>query len=81
MDPHFRGDDSKENKMKIKDIKALSDEELVVKEKQIKKDLFVLNNQRQLGKIEKPSDVRKSRRDIAKILTILNERKRDGKKS
>ncbi len=67
--------------MKIKDIKALSVEELVAKEKQIKKDLFILNNQRQLGKIEKPSDVRKSRRDIAKILTILNERKRDGKKS
>lgn len=67
--------------MKIKDIKALSDEELVTKEKQIKKDLFILNNQRQLGKIDKPSDVRKSRRDIAKILTILNERKRDGKKS
>lgn len=67
--------------MKIKELKNLSEDELIVKEKQIKKDLFVLNNQRQLGKIDKPSDVRKFRRNIAQILTILNERKRDGKKS
>ena len=67
--------------MKIKELKVLSDAELVTKEKQIKKDLFALNNQRQLGRIEKPSDVRKFRRDIAKILTILNERKHDGKKN
>ncbi len=67
--------------MKIKELKNLSEDELIVKEKQIKKDLYVLSNQRQLGKIEKPSDVRKFRRNIAQILTILNERKRNGKKN
>ena len=67
--------------MKIKELKNLSEDELIVKEKQIKKDLYVLSNQRQLGKIEKPSDVRKFRRNIAQILTILNERKRKGKKN
>lgn len=67
--------------MKIKELKALSEDELVAKEKQLKKELYALNNQRQLGRIEKPTDVRKHRRNIAQILTILNERKYDGKKS
>ena len=66
--------------MKTKDIKGLSDEELVAKEKQIKKDLFGLNNQRQLGRIEKPANVRSFRRDIARILTVQNERKNNGNK-
>ncbi len=66
--------------MKIKDFKNLSDDELIAKEKQIKKDLFGLNNQRQIGKLEKPTNVRNFRRDIARILTVLNERKVKGNK-
>ena len=65
--------------MKTKDIKNLSDDELIAKEKQIKKDLFDMNNQRQVGRIEKPANVRNFRRDIARILTVLNERKNNGK--
>ena len=61
--------------MKIKELHNLSDDELIAKEKQIKKDLFDLNNQRQLGRVEKPSNFRNFRRDIARILTVLNERK------
>ena len=67
--------------MKIKDLQNLSDEELILKETQIKKDLYGLNNQRQIGKLEKPSNVRNCRRDIARILTVLNERKINGKKN
>ncbi len=58
--------------MKIKELKNLSKEELLAKEKQIKKDLYDLSNQRQLGKLEKPANVRNFRRDIARILTVLN---------
>ena len=67
--------------MKIKELKNLSEDELISKENAIKKDLYALNNQRQLGKIDKPSNVRKFRRNIAQILTILNERKQNGKKN
>jgi len=66
--------------MKIKELKNLTDDELVAKEKQIKKDIFDLNNQRQSGRVEKPSNFRNFRRDIARILTILNERKSNGSK-
>ncbi len=68
--------------MKIKDIKNLSEEDLVSKEKEIKKELYALNNQRQLGgRAEKPAEFKKMRRTIARIQTLLNERKSNGKKS
>ncbi len=61
--------------MKIKEFKNLSEDELIAKEKQFKKELFDLSNQRQLGRVEKPANFRNLRRGIAKILTVLNERK------
>ncbi len=66
--------------MKIKDLKDLTDDDLVAKEKQIKKEIYDLNNQRQLGRVEKPANFRNLRRDIARILTALNERKSNGNK-
>jgi len=67
--------------MKVKDLKEFSEEELADKEKLLKKDLFELNNQRQIGRVEKPSSFRNIKRDIARILTVLSERKKHGKKS
>ncbi|HLD87879.1 MAG TPA: 50S ribosomal protein L29 [Candidatus Omnitrophota bacterium] len=64
--------------MKIKELKDLSLEDLAAKEKQIKKELFGLNNQRQLGRVEKPALFKKAKKDIARILTVLNERKSRG---
>lgn len=61
--------------MKAKSLRELSSEDLVVKEKSFKKDLFDLNYQRKLGAVEKPSSFRLLKRDIARILTILKERK------
>ena len=66
--------------MKIKDLRNYNDDDLVAKEKNIKKELFDMNNQAQFGKVEKPASFRNLRRDIAKILTVLNERKNNGKK-
>jgi large subunit ribosomal protein L29 len=66
-------------KMKIKDIKALGSDELIAKEREFKKELFELNAQRQLGKIEKPASVRVIKKNIARILTVLNEKKQNGK--
>ena len=65
--------------MKLKELKALSPEDLVQKEKTLKKELFDLNFQRKMGRVEKPSRFKLIRRDIARILTILNERVQDGK--
>ena len=66
--------------MKTKDIRALAAEELKTKEKALKKELFDLKYQRKIGRVEKPSRFRVIRRDIAKILTVINEREKDGSK-
>jgi len=65
--------------MKIKELSNLSADELVTKEKQLKKDLFDMESHRQMGRVEKPASFRNLRRDIARILTVLNERKIHGK--
>lgn len=67
--------------MKTKEIRALAAEELKAKEKALKKELFDLKYQRKIGRVEKPSRFKLIRRDIAKILTVINERAKDGTKS
>ncbi len=67
--------------MKVKDLKEFSEDELVNKEKELKKELFELNSQRQLGRVEKPASFGNIKRDIARILTVLSERKNHGKKN
>ncbi len=64
--------------MKIKELNNLSADELIAKEKQFKKDLFDMESHRQMGRVEKPASFRNLRRDIARILTLLNERKVHG---
>ena len=67
--------------MKVKDLREFTDDELANKEKQLKKDLFDLNGQRQAGRVEKSSSFRNIKRSIARILTVLSERKNNGKKN
>ena len=67
--------------MKIKDLANLTEDDLITKEKQLKKDLFDMESHRQMGRVEKPASFRNLRRDIARILTVLNERSIQGKKS
>lgn len=64
--------------MKAKDLKGLNPEDLLQKEKELKKELFDLNYQRKMGQVEKPGRFRVIKRDIARILTVLNEK---GKKT
>ncbi len=61
--------------MKAKELRELGSEELIIKEKAFKKELFELNYHRKMGGVEKPSRFRVLKRDIARISTILNEQK------
>ncbi|MCK4882719.1 MAG: 50S ribosomal protein L29 [Candidatus Omnitrophica bacterium] len=66
--------------MKPSELRELSSEELVLKEKAFKKELFDLNFQRKMGSVEKPNRFRMLKRDIARIFTILRERELEEKK-
>ncbi|MBU3956498.1 50S ribosomal protein L29 [bacterium] len=41
----------------------------------LKKSLFEMISQKETGRIERPSGIKKTRRDIARILTVLSEMK------
>lgn len=60
--------------MKTKELRDLSNEELLQKEKEFKKELFGLNYQRKIGAVEKPARFKTLKKDIARILTIIKER-------
>lgn len=64
--------------MKVKDLRALSKEELKEKLQGIDKELMDLQFKRRAG-VEKPHFFKKHKKDIARILTVLREKKDEAK--
>jgi len=62
--------------MKIKEIRDLSIDDMVQKRNDLKQQLYNLNYERRMGRVEKPHIFRSIKKNIARIETILNERKR-----
>ena len=60
--------------MKIKDLRALSSEELTTKITEAKKELLDLRIKKSTGSLEKPSRINELRKGIARAKTILRER-------
>ncbi len=60
--------------MKVKDIREMSDEQLELTAKEASETLFRLRIQAQTERVNVPSQIRKSRRLIARVRTIQNER-------
>ena len=60
--------------MKIKELREMSNEELVARSYELRKYAFNLRLQQQTGATEKPSVIRINRREVARIETILAER-------
>jgi large subunit ribosomal protein L29 len=61
--------------MKVKELRESAVEDLRVKERELADQLFNLRLQKVIGQLEKPSKVREVKRDLARVLTVLNERK------
>ena len=62
--------------MKIVDVRTKSEDELKGQLMDLRKEAFNLRFQVASGQLENTSRVRAVRRDIARIKTVLNERKR-----
>jgi len=60
--------------MKIGDIRQLSDEELRAEADRLHRHLFDLRAQAVTEKLEDPTMLKKTKRDIAQILTVQRER-------
>ena len=61
------------NRMEIKEIRELSTAQMVEKEKEFKKELFNLRFQLATGQLEDTARLRKVRKTIARIKTVLRE--------
>ncbi len=61
-------------KTSAKDLRDLSNEELLAKAADLKKELFNLRVQQAMGQIENPMRLRLLRKDIAKTKTVLKEK-------
>ena len=64
--------------MDIKEIRKLTDKELVEKIRETKEELFTKRMQQASGTLEKPTELKTLRKNVAKMKTILRERELDG---
>jgi large subunit ribosomal protein L29 len=60
--------------MNIKEIRELSVQDLAVRKHELREESFHLRIQQQSGQLEKPSQLRAIRREIARLETVLNQK-------
>ena len=61
--------------MKAKDLRTKSDEELQRLAEELRKKINQLLMEKSLGKLNKPHLLKLTKKDLARVLTILKERK------
>jgi large subunit ribosomal protein L29 len=64
--------------MKAKDIRERSDDELRKALGDLEEQLFKLRFQKSTGQIENPIKIREVRKDIARVMTVINQRQAEG---
>jgi len=62
--------------MRARELRELSDQELEVKERELKESLFHFRLRRGTNQLDSPAALKSTRRDIARIKTILAGRTR-----
>lgn len=60
--------------MKAKEISELDTDEILAKEKQYKEELFNLRFQQATGQLENTARLKKVRKNIARIKTVLHQK-------
>lgn len=65
--------------MDVKDLHGLTDLELEEKEQQLKQEVFNLRFQLATGRIENPMKIRQTRRNLARVKTVLRHKAIQGK--
>lgn len=60
--------------MKVSEIREMNDEQLAAELAQTRRELFDLRFQAATERLDAPSELRKLRKTIARILTVQNQR-------
>ena len=60
--------------MKSQQVRDMSEDELRGKEKELQEQLFRLRFQKSIGQLDNAMKIRETRRDIARVKSVLRER-------
>ncbi len=66
--------------MKAKELRKLSLEDLLKKEEELRRQILTLRFKKQIEGLKDKMAIRKARKDLARVLTIIREKKMEGQK-
>jgi len=61
--------------MKAAEVRNLGSDELTAKERELTDQLFRMRIQKSMGQLESPDKIRDVRRDLARIKTVLRQKR------
>ncbi len=64
--------------MKAAELREKSLKELIEEEKRLREEIFKLNMRKGLEQIDNPHKIRSLRKDLARVLTVKNEKLKKG---
>ena len=59
--------------MKASEIRVMTPDEMQIKVSELKEELFNLRFQHEIGQLENPQRMKQTKKDIARMETIINE--------
>jgi large subunit ribosomal protein L29 len=62
--------------MKATEVRGMTPEELIKRKREIAQEMFILKMKNRLGQVGNPLQIRYMRKELARINTVLNERKK-----
>ena len=60
---------------KLNELREKSEADLRHREQELAEQLFALRLQKVTGQLEKPSKIREAKRELARVLTVLREKR------
>ncbi len=64
--------------MEAKEIREMNREEMIQKRRELKQQIFHLRLSRSAGRLESPIKLRQTRRDMARLETVMREKEMAG---
>jgi len=64
--------------VKAEKIREMSDDELQKKQEDLSEELFRMRLQKATAQLDRPEKIREARKDLARVNTVLSERRRSG---
>jgi large subunit ribosomal protein L29 len=61
--------------MKAAEVRNMADDELGAKERELTDQLFRMRIQKSMGQLENPDRIRMVRRDLARVKTVLRQKR------